>query len=62
MPFELSVKYRSRITYDGPLGWNWSHSYDQKLVADEYGRMTYVDGGLQNFTFETFGDGYQYLK
>lgn len=44
MPFELSVKYRSRITYDGPLGWNWSHSYDQKLVADEYGRMTYVDG------------------
>jgi RHS repeat-associated protein len=30
--FELRRIYRNRWNYDGPLGKNWTHSYDQRLI------------------------------
>lgn len=62
MPFELSIKYRSQATYDGPLGWNWAHSYDQKLKENSDGSVTYVDGGMRNFVFPIENNTYKYLK
>ena len=32
LPFRLERIYRNRWSYDGPMGWNWTHSYDQRLV------------------------------
>ncbi|MBU1495177.1 MAG: hypothetical protein KJ956_14565, partial [Actinobacteria bacterium] len=32
--FEFKRTYRSRVLYNGPIGWGWEHSYNKQLVSD----------------------------
>ncbi len=32
MDFEFVRTYRSRIEYDGPIGYNWDHNYNKRLL------------------------------
>jgi len=34
-PYQFIRTYRSQIFYDGPLGFNWSHSYDKRLFLGD---------------------------
>jgi hypothetical protein len=34
LPLEFRRTYRSRIDYDGPLGYGWDHNYNQRLFFD----------------------------
>jgi len=59
IPFELTRVYRSRWSYDGPLGFGWTHAYDQRLVEEnlppcEERRVTWLtgDGGTVVFTMD----------
>jgi RHS repeat-associated protein len=59
IPFELTRVYRSRWSYDGPLGFGWTHAYDQRLVDEnlppcEDLRITWLtgDGGTVVFTMD----------
>ncbi len=35
LPFRMRRVYRNRWTYDGPIGFNWTHAYDQRLVFSQ---------------------------
>lgn len=35
LPFRMRRVYRNRWTYDGPMGFNWTHAYDQRLVFSQ---------------------------
>ncbi len=47
MPFRLERYYRSRIAYNGPLGFNWTHSYHQTLEVSS------TDCGTTVYTWQT---------
>lgn len=34
LDYELALQYRSRSVYDGPVGQNWDHNYNKKLVEN----------------------------
>jgi YD repeat-containing protein len=43
-PFQFSRTYRSSSSYNGPLGYGWTHSYDQRLSGSPGSSMTLYDG------------------
>jgi RHS repeat-associated protein len=48
----LSVYYNSLENTNGPLGMNWSHTFNQKLVTNADGTITFIDGDgerIQNY-------------
>ncbi|MDZ4224523.1 MAG: DUF6531 domain-containing protein, partial [bacterium] len=44
MDYEFVRTYRSRIEYDGPLGFGWDHNYNKRLVFQENGNVARFDG------------------
>lgn len=42
--YEFRRTYRSRIIAEGPLGFNWEHNYQQRLVLQANGHVAYFDG------------------
>ena len=48
VPYRHARMYRSRISYDGPQGWNWDHSLNQRLVPSDSdscdGEMLFLTG------------------
>lgn len=44
MDFEFTRTYRSRITFDGPLGFNWDHNYNKRLIQRSDGNVARFDG------------------
>jgi YD repeat-containing protein len=42
--FELRRKYESQSVYSGPLGWNWDHNYNKRLLELPNGDLLYLDG------------------
>jgi hypothetical protein len=34
LDYSLALQYRSRAAYDGPVGHNWDHNYNKKLVEN----------------------------
>ncbi|MCC7385599.1 MAG: hypothetical protein IT384_27370 [Deltaproteobacteria bacterium] len=55
LPFVFERVYRSRWSYNGPLGHGWTHSYDQKLVFEARqcgGAAAWMsgDGGVVRFS------------
>ena len=48
--FVFSRKYRSGVTFEGPLGHNWDHNYNRKLVEVTEGNLaTIPSSGLHEF-------------
>lgn len=43
LDFAFVRVYRSQITYGGPLGWNWSHNFDQRVLLSG-SDVQHVDG------------------
>ena len=49
--------YNSQSTYNGPLGYGWSHSFDLKLTRTETGyHLRQADGRGIDFTAKTTSD------
>ena len=42
--YEFRRTYRSRIEYNGPLGFNWDHNYNKRLVMQANGNVARFDG------------------
>lgn len=42
--YEFKRTYRSRISYNGPLGYNWDHNYNKRLVELPNGNIARYDG------------------
>ncbi|MFN0060624.1 MAG: RHS repeat-associated core domain-containing protein [Planctomycetota bacterium] len=42
--FELSRRYRSRLEFDGPLGFGWDHVYNESLVEELSGDIVRRNG------------------
>ena len=42
--YEFTRTYRSRIEYNGPLGFGWDHNYNKRLVFQENGNVARFDG------------------
>lgn len=61
LDYELALQYRSRSVYDGPVGQNWDHNYNKKLVENTGGSVTYYDGKLGKYTFVTSGSGFAHM-
>jgi YD repeat-containing protein len=61
LPYDLSINYQSQAYYDWPIGFGWDHSYNQKLIENADGSVTYMDGHLGTHTFIPSWDGFEYL-
>ena len=47
MDYLFRLTYRSQLVYDGPVGWGWTHNYDQCMVDIGGGSLARrVGGGL----------------
>lgn len=44
LDYEFRRTYRSRIQFDGPLGANWDHNYNKRLVVQDGGDIARFDG------------------
>jgi RHS repeat-associated protein len=55
VPYRHVRTYRSRVDYDGPLGYGWDHSYNQRLLrfhgADCGAQMLYMTGEATTIAF-----------
>mgnify|MGYP001500447095 CR=1 FL=1 len=49
--FDFRRIYRSRVGYFGPLGFNWDHSYNQRLRQDNEFVLTRLSGDLTEVRF-----------
>ena len=56
----LTRTYGSRWSYRGPLGWGWSHAYNQRLISapDEQGALLWRTGRASVVRFSRVGDDY----
>lgn len=54
MPFDFSLSYRNQTYYNGPVGNNFDHSYNQFLVEQD-GNLYYYDGKLGVYEFTGSG-------
>lgn len=52
MDFAFTRTYRSRIQYNGVIGCNWDHSYNQRLTIHDDGDVTWYDGEGRGDLFE----------
>jgi len=59
LDYEFRLTYRSQLVYDGPVGWGWTHNYDQRMVDIGGGSLARrTDAGLTDvFPF----DGAEFL-
>ena len=57
MDYEFRRTYRSRIQYDGPLGANWDHNYNKRLVVQENGDIARFDGDARFDIYKKNEDG-----
>jgi RHS repeat-associated protein len=63
MNYDLGVSYKSQVEYSGPLGYNWDHTYNKRLIENTGGSVTYTDGKLGKYTFLKNPDGsYEYMN
>lgn len=46
MDYELTLTNRSRVNYNGPIGYNWDHTYNRFLHPNPDGSIDYHDGKL----------------
>lgn len=51
LPYELKVVYKNQSDYNGPLGFNWDHNYNQYLTGETNGNILYSNGQLGTFRF-----------
>ncbi|MDO8526089.1 MAG: RHS repeat-associated core domain-containing protein, partial [Deltaproteobacteria bacterium] len=42
--YQFTRTYRSRVDFEGPLGFNWDHNYNKRLVEMEGGNIRRFDG------------------
>ncbi|MFA5186503.1 MAG: RHS repeat-associated core domain-containing protein [Patescibacteria group bacterium] len=58
--FEFNRTYRSRIEYDGPMGYNWDHSYNKRLVRvdKEYCEEHPLDACCSGVEWDAKPEGY----
>ncbi|MCG2811866.1 MAG: DUF6531 domain-containing protein [Candidatus Aminicenantes bacterium] len=42
--FDFHRVYKSRVIYSGPLGWNWDHTYNRRLLELPAGDILYFNG------------------
>ena len=54
LDYSLDLTYRSQLVYDGPVGWGWTHNYDQHIRPIGGGSLArQVSGGLTDiFSFD----------
>ena len=57
MPLEFSRTYNSLSTYNGPLGYGWTHNYDIHLQTEENGDISLFLGDGSGFLFKKQTDG-----
>ncbi|OGQ06143.1 MAG: hypothetical protein A2979_06195 [Deltaproteobacteria bacterium RIFCSPLOWO2_01_FULL_45_74] len=57
LDFEFTRTYRSRITFDGPLGFNWDHNYNKRLVLRDDGNVARFDGQARFDIYVKNADG-----
>jgi len=48
---EFTRMYHSRSDYNDPLGYGWTHTFNQSLEADRVNNRIYRDGSGQEYTF-----------
>lgn len=60
IPYEFTLNYRNRFTYDGPVGHNFDHNYNMYLVENPDGSVNYYNGRLGVFHFPVSGSAYEY--
>jgi hypothetical protein len=51
IPYELKIAYKNQASYNGPLGFNWDHNYNQYLSGETNGNVLYSNGQLGTFRF-----------
>jgi RHS repeat-associated protein len=51
LPYQLKINYKNQATYNGPLGFNWDHNYNQYLSGETNGNVLYYNGQLGTFRF-----------
>lgn len=53
LPLRLDLTYRSQVIYDGPVGSDWQHSYDKRLIFYGSGDIAVQNGYLRSdlYTF-----------
>jgi YD repeat-containing protein len=55
VPFRHERVYRSRVSYDGPLGHGWDHTYNQRLVVEDE-IVLYATGDAHTVAFHRTGE------
>ena len=61
LDYDFTLQYRSRSVYDWPVGQNWDHNYNKKLVENTGGSVTYYDGKFGKYTFVVSGSGFAHM-
>lgn len=56
--WKLERRYRSGITFDGPLGHNWEFNYNRRLFVEPNGSVTRMDGSGRADRYELAGGRY----
>jgi hypothetical protein len=57
LPIELVRRYDSQSTFNGPLGFGWSHNYLMRLAFPATGRAVFVDGQGREIYFSQRAGG-----
>ncbi|HKZ19447.1 MAG TPA: DUF6531 domain-containing protein [Acidimicrobiia bacterium] len=57
LPIEFVRRYDSQSSFNGPLGFGWSHNYLMRLVFPATGRVVFVDGQGRSAYFSQRGGG-----
>lgn len=56
VPFRFEVTYRSRVAYEGPVGFGWDHSLNQRLLKIDNGWLL-SSGNLTTIAFKSDASG-----
>jgi hypothetical protein len=59
-PFEVKLNYKNQLYYNGVVGVNWDHNYNQYLAEEENGNVMYYNGKLGVFRFLKNESTYSY--
>lgn len=55
--FEFTRTYRSRLNFDGPLGFGWDHNYNKRLVTMDGGNVRRFDGNARYDDYKRDANG-----
>lgn len=58
LPYQLGISYKNQTSYNGPLGFNWDHTYNQYLTVEGNGNVLYANGKLGTFRFIKNGSNF----